>query len=67
MQRQHVKMTMTAVWLLAVCAVGLASGGMSIYAWAVMALAALLPPYLLMRLWSEPPQTTSESIRTALR
>lgn len=56
-----------AAWLLALCAVGLAAEMTSVLGWTVLAGLAVLPPLVMLRLWSGPPESMSESIREARR
>ncbi len=67
MERRYVKAVITVAWLLVVGAAGLASSLVSGYAWGVVALLAVMPPYMMIRFWNDPPQTMSESIRAITR
>lgn len=66
-ERRYVKAMVTVAWLLVVGAAGLTSSPMSGYAWGVVAVLAVLPPYMMIRIWNDPPQTMSESIRAMTR
>jgi hypothetical protein len=56
-----------AVWVFTLCAVGFAAGVTSISGWMALAALALVSLVILQRLWRDPPQTMSESIREARR
>jgi len=58
---------LTAAWVVAVGALGYASGATSLPGWTVVAVLALVPPAVMVRLWSAPSPSMSESIRKALR
>ena len=57
----------SALWVTTMCAVGLAAGVTSAAGWTILAGAALLLPIFVLRVWSGPPQTISESIHEARR
>lgn len=67
MQPKYAKATVAAVWMLAVSSVGIAASITSIAGLTALTALCLLPPIAMLRLWKEPVQTTSESIREALR
>ena len=67
MQTDHVKVALMAAWVLAFAALGYLAGTASIAAWAGLALVSLAPPAIMMRLWTTPAPTMSESIRNVLR
>jgi hypothetical protein len=67
MQTDHVKAAVAGAWVLAVGAVGYLVSATSFPAWAGLALLAFVPPAIIMRLWSAPAQSMSETIRKALR
>ena len=67
MQTDFVKAALMGVWVLAVGAFGYMSGTTSFAAWTLLAVVSLTPPVLMVRLWSAPPATLSESIRQVLR
>jgi hypothetical protein len=67
MQTDYMKAALSAAWILAVGAVGYVSGVTSLVAWTALVVLALAPPAVMMRLWSAPDRSMSESIREALR
>jgi hypothetical protein len=67
MPTNFVKAALMGAWVLAVGAFGYMSGTTSFAGWTALALASLAPPVLMVRLWSAPPPTMSESIREVLR
>jgi hypothetical protein len=67
MQTDHVKASVMAAWVLAIGAVGYLSGTTSSAVWAGLAVMSLVPPTIMMRLWSTPAPSMSESIRNVLR
>jgi hypothetical protein len=67
MQTDHAKVAVTTAWVLAVGAAGFLVGTTSFAVWAGLATLALVPPAVMMRLWTAPAPSTSESIREALR
>ena len=67
MQTDYVKAASTGVWILAVGVLGYVLGATSFVGWTVLAAMALTPPVVMMRLWSAPSQSMTESIREALR
>ena len=67
MQIDFVKAALMGAWVLAVGAFGYMSGAQSFAMWTLLAVVSLAPLVLMVRLWSTPPPTMSESIRKALR
>jgi hypothetical protein len=67
MQLQHTKATVAALWVLGAGMTAVAAGVTSPGGLALVAGFGLVPPVLMLRWWSEPPQTLSESIREARR
>lgn len=67
MQTEHVKVVLMAAWVLAVGALGYASGTTSLAGWAVVAMLSVVPPVVMLRLWRPPSPTMSETIRDVLR
>lgn len=67
MQLETKKLIVSAVWVFAVCLAGVAAGVGSLTGWAMVGLVSVMPPVVLHRLWATPPQTTSQSIREAIR
>lgn len=67
MKLERKKAIAAAVWLIAVCGVGLLAQLTSRSAWVIVAAIAVLPPLVAMRYWNDPDQSMSESIQDALR
>ncbi len=67
MELQHYKAALVTVWVLATCTLAIATGVASIPGLAVLAVIAVLPPLIMLRLWNDPPQSISESIHEARR
>lgn len=67
MRIDYLKAAVMAAWVLAVCALGYASGTTSVAGWAFVAALALVPPAVMARLWNAPATSMSESIRDVLR
>ncbi|MBI4485398.1 MAG: hypothetical protein HY655_05250 [Acidobacteria bacterium] len=67
MQTDSVKRASIVGWLLAVGVLGYISGMTSLAGWIVLAVVAVIPPVVMMRLWRVPSQSMSESIREVLR
>ena len=67
MQLNSIKAAVTAVWILAVCAAGIALNVESLSGWTVMITLAILPPLVMMWRWKDPPATMSEIIQDARR
>ena len=67
MQTDYMKATLIAAWVLAVGTLGYVSGATSFAAWTTLAVLSLVPPVVMMRLWSAPTSSMSESIREVLR
>lgn len=66
MTLEYTKASFAAVWVLAMCAVGLA-GEVTFAGRMVLTAVAVLPPLAMWRLWTAPRQSMSESIRAAIR
>jgi hypothetical protein len=62
-----VKATLMVGWVLAVGVLGYMSGTTSVVGWTLLAVVALVPAALVVRLWSVPPPSMSETIRDVLR
>lgn len=62
----YAKGAITVVWIAGVCSFGLGSAAGLSGSWLALAAAALLPPMVMLRLWSTP-QTMSESIAKGRR
>jgi hypothetical protein len=67
MQRNSIKGLVTAVWVVVVCAAGIAIKLQTVSGWALLAAMAVLPPLVMMWRWNDPPLTMSETIQAALR
>lgn len=67
MQLDSIKGIVSAVWVSAICTMGMAGNVRSTSGWAILAVLAVLPPLVMMWRWNNPRQTMSESIRQALR
>ena len=67
MQNDYLKATLMAAWVLAVGTLGYVTGATSFAAWTALAVLSLVPPVVVVRLWSAPTPSMSESIRKVLR
>ena len=67
MQTDSVKAALMAAWVVAVGALGYMSGTTSFAGWTLLAVVSLVPPALMVRLWSTPSPSMSETIREVLR
>ena len=67
MRLKYMKAIIAAVWVLAVCAAGLAGHVTVSSSWTVLVLCAVVPPLIMVRYWKQPPQSMSESIHEVLR
>ena len=67
MQTDVVKAALTGTWVLAVLAFGYTSGTSSFAGWTLLSVVSLVPVVLMLRLWSAPSQSLSESIQEVLR
>jgi hypothetical protein len=67
MQSDFVKAALMAAWVVAVGALGYMSGTTSFAGWTVLAVVSLVPPALMVRLWSAPSPSMSETIQEVLR
>ena len=61
------KAMFAGVWILTVCAVGLASHPGSLLNWTLLAALAIVPPLLMSRWLNGPPRTMSEVIEKGRR
>ena len=66
MKLNYTYTTAVAVWVLAMCAIGVTIGTTSLIGWTVLAGFALLPPLAIARWWKHDP-SLSESIHEVLR
>ena len=64
---EYRKATLAVLWGLLVSAGGFSLQVASVSGWIVLATLALLPPLVMLRLWSDPPKTMSESINEGRR
>lgn len=67
MQLLSLKAVVASVWISAICLAGIAGNLNSLSSWLVLAAVAVLPPMVMIRQWSDPAQTMSESIQEARR
>jgi hypothetical protein len=67
MELQHYKAAVLIMWVLVACTLGIATGMTALPALALLVVLALVPPLVMMRLWTDPPQTIAESIHQARR
>lgn len=67
MQTHYRKVVLAGAWMTIVVAVSLAADVTSLTGRFVLAALGLVPALVVMRFWSGPPQTISESITTARR
>jgi hypothetical protein len=67
MQSEHEKAALAGSWIAAAGSIGYLAGTSSVAGWTLLAMASLAPPVLMVRFWSTPSPTMSETIRKALR
>ena len=67
MQIDLVKAALMAAWVVGLGALGYMSGTTSFSGWTLLAAVSLVPPALMVRLWSAPSPSMSETIREVLR
>lgn len=67
MQTDLVKAALMAAWVVAVGALGYMTGTTSFAVWTLLAVASLVPPVLMVRLWRPPAPSMSEAIRDVIR
>jgi hypothetical protein len=67
MQTDFVKPALMVTWVVVVGALGYLSGTTSFAGWSLLAVVSLVPPALMVRLWSAPSSSMSETIREVLR
>jgi hypothetical protein len=67
MQTDFVKAALMAAWVVAVGALGYMTGPTSFAGWTLLAVVSLVPPVLMVRLWSPPSPSMSEAIREVIR
>lgn len=67
MNRTSIKVVIAMLWVVAVTIAGIVENVNSLVLWTVLVAVALLPLVVIMRWWSKPRQSMSESIQEALR
>jgi hypothetical protein len=67
MQLDSIKALIVGGWVLGLGAIALSVNLTSVTGWSVLVGLGLLPPVIMLRMWRQPEQTTSESIREAIR
>ena len=67
MQTDYMKPALAAAWILAVGGLAYMFGTTSLAGWTVAAALSLVPPAVMVRFWSTPDPSMSESIRDVLR
>lgn len=67
MHTASVTAAVIGAWVLAVGTLGHVSGMTSLFAWSALALLSLVPPVVMVLLWSVHSPSMSETIREALR
>lgn len=67
MQTDFVKPALMVAWVAAVGALGYVSGTTSFAGWSLLAVVSLVALALMVRLWSAPSPSMSETIREVLR
>jgi hypothetical protein len=67
MTLQTLKVSTAAAWVLAIASAGLLASVTSFSLWLALAGLAIVPPLVMMRFWSQPDQTMSQSIQEILR
>jgi hypothetical protein len=67
MPTDYMKTVLIGVWVVAAGILGFALGVTSFAGWAALAVLSLVPPAVVLRLWSAPAPSMSESIRDVLR
>lgn len=65
--QNSIKVIATVLWVALIGIAGLAGKLQSPSAWVLSAVAAFLPPTVMLWRWNTPPQTLSESINEARR
>jgi Flp pilus assembly protein TadB len=67
MHRVSIKAVIAMLWVVAVTIARIVGNVNSLLLWTVLAAVALLLPVVIVRWWSEPRQSMSQSIQEALR
>ena len=61
------KITLAIAWIVLVVFLGYAAAVTSVTTWAMLAVVACAPPLVVRHFWHVPAESTSESIRDAIR
>jgi hypothetical protein len=67
MHTDQTKSGLMGAWILAIGILAYTSDPTSLAGWTMLAVVAVTPPMVMMRLWRVPAQSMSESIREVLR
>ncbi len=67
MHTEYVKAALIGTWILVAGISGVGLGVTSFAGWAALAVLSLAPPAVMLRLWSAPSPSMSETIREVLR
>jgi hypothetical protein len=67
MQLESIKALIVGAWVMGVGAIAFSVNLTSAAGWSVLVGLGLLPPIIMLRMWKQPEQTTSELIREAIR
>ncbi len=67
MQLRSIKLVIAPLWVAAVSIAGVAGHVRSVLGWTALGALAVVPPLVVIRRWTEPQQSLSESIQDALR
>ena len=67
MRTEYLKGAVTAAWVLSIATLAAAVGTTSAAGWTALVMLSVVPPALMLRLWSTPARSMSESIRDVLR
>ena len=67
MKIESIQALIVGGWLLGLGAIGLSVNLTSVAGWSLLVGLGLLPPVIMLRMWKQPEQTISESIREAIR
>jgi hypothetical protein len=67
MRTEYLKGAVTAAWVLSIAALAAAVGSTSAAGWTALVMLSVVPPALMLRYWSPPARSMSETIRDVLR
>jgi hypothetical protein len=67
MPLEYMKNGIAGAWIVGLAILAVFLGLNSVLGWTVLVMLGLLPPLVMLRFWSPPAQSTSESIRKVLR